>query len=68
MIKGLVPKNPNRNSFFKDLDTLPIEIVKKKYIHTSFIKKTLTYIKPICFRLGIFQNYLKIKKILISPK
>lgn len=68
MIKGLVPKNPNRNSFFKDLDTLPIEIVKKKYIHTSFIKKTLTYIKPICFRFGIFQNYLKIKKILISPK
>lgn len=68
MIKNVVPMNPNRKQFFQDLNMLSIEQVNKKYLPDSPMKKVLAQLKPLCYKIGIFQCYLKLKKIFVSPK
>lgn len=68
MIKNFVPVNPNREQFFQDLNMFPIELIKKKYLPDSSLKKVLSQIKPLCYKIGIFQYYLKVKQFFISPK
>lgn len=62
MIKNTVPLNPQRNKFFEDLNILPFDQLTNKYLHDSYIKRLLAYIKPILYYLSIFDLYLKFKR------
>lgn len=68
MIKNVVSKNPNCGQFFQDLTMLSIEQVREKYLPDSPVKKVLAQIKPLCYKIGIFHCYLKMKRIFVSPK
>lgn len=68
MIKNTVPMNSNRKQFFQDLNMLSMRQIEKKYLPNSLIKKVLIKIKPLCYKIGIFQCYLKIKRIFTSAQ
>ena len=62
MIKNFVPINAKRSDLFNDLNNIPISEIEKKYLNCSFLKRGIAYIKPILYRMGIFNLYMKIKR------
>lgn len=64
MIKNSVPQNPYRDAFFRDLNILNFDQIKKKYLPQSLIKRILATIKPTLYQIGIFDIYLKIKRLM----
>lgn len=62
IIKNCVPKNLRRAEFFKDLNTLPIEVVERKYLSPAIIKRSMAALKPWLYKLGVFTLYMKLKK------
>lgn len=61
MIKHFVTPNSKRAEFFHDLNALPLEAVEHKYLDCSVKRKIITSIKPLMYRLGVFNLYMKIK-------
>ena len=66
MIKNSVPQNPYRDEFFLDLNIMNFDQIKKKYLPQSLIKRILTIIKPTFYRIGIFDLYLKVKRLILN--
>ena len=62
MIKHCVPMNPKRDEFFRDLYTDDIDVIEKKYLHKSLVKRLMALCKPILYKMGIFSMYLSLKK------
>jgi coenzyme F420-reducing hydrogenase beta subunit len=62
MIKNVVPINAKRSDFFNDLNNIPIPEIEKKYLNCSFLKRGIANIKPILYRMGIFNLYMKFKR------
>lgn len=62
MIKHRVKMNPSRADFFRDLHALPFEQVEVKYNHRSVLKRMFSMVKPLAYKLGVFQLYLKFKQ------
>lgn len=62
MIRHCVPMNRLRTEFFHDLNTLPINVLERKYLRLSLIQKFMAAIKPVLYRLGVFTVYMKLKK------
>lgn len=61
MIKHFVIPNPRRDEFFEDLHHLSIQDVEKKYLDCSIKKRLIPIIKPLFYKLGLFNLYLKLK-------
>lgn len=62
MIKNRVPLNPRRSELFEDLDKgTSIPDIKKKYLNKSLGKEIISYLKPLLYKLGIFDLYMKHK-------
>lgn len=64
MIKNFVNSNPKRKEFFKDLQVMSISEIENKYLNNSLLKRMVSFIKPSMYKLGIFDLYLNIKKLL----
>lgn len=64
MVKHNVPENPRRAEFFKDLNTLPLSEVEKKYLDCSIVKRLVAKSKPMLYRIGVFKLYMVIKRTL----
>lgn len=64
MIKNSVSQNPYRDAFFRDLNVMNFDQIKKKYLPQSLIKRILATIKPTLYQMGIFDIYLKIKRLM----
>lgn len=62
MIKQFVPEPSNRLQFFTDLNSMPIEQVESKYLDTSLKRKVIAGIKPLMYKIGMFDLYMKYKK------
>ena len=62
MIKNCVPMNPKRDEFFRDLNDWPMMEIEKKYLDCSFPKRMIALMKPLLYRLGVFQLYIKWKR------
>lgn len=61
MIKHFVTPNPKRTEFFQDLNALPLVDVEHKYLDCSLKRRVITCIKPLMYRLGVFDLYMKMK-------
>lgn len=61
MIKHFVTPNPKRTEFFHDLNALPLETVERKYLDCSLKRRIISSIKPMMYRLGVFNLYMKLK-------
>ncbi len=61
MIKNCVPMNPRRDEFFRDLGTLPMDAIEKKYLPQSPLQKFLSSVKPALYKFGVFAFYMKLK-------
>lgn len=62
MIKHCVPMNPKRDNFFRDLNDWPMIEIEKKYLDCSLPKRIIASIKPLLYKLGVFQLYIKWKR------
>ena len=62
MIKNWVTPNPKRDDFFKDLQVMSMDEIENKYLSRSLMKKLISQFKPIMYKIGIFNMYLKFKK------
>lgn len=62
MLKHFVPQNPQRAEFFRDLQTMSIEQLEKKYDYKSVLRKVIAFAKPYLFKMGIFRIYLNLKR------
>lgn len=62
MIKSFVPMNPKRNDFFNDLNNIPLSQVERKYLNCSLIRKGIAFLKPMLYKIGIFNLYMKFKR------
>lgn len=63
MILKSVPKNPYRENFFKDLNSLDFEETIHKYLGNSKVKALIAYLKPLLYRIGVFNLYMRIKSL-----
>lgn len=68
MIKNFVPMNNDRTQFFEDLNNLPFETIRDKYMKISMFQMVLVKIKPALYRMGIFSLYLKIKRFFVKNR
>ena len=68
MIKNLVPENPLRKEFFRDLNSKSLKDVEDIYLDTSLKRQILARIKPFLHSIGIFSFYMKLKRKLIPAK
>lgn len=65
MIFGNPPKSPNRNLFFEDLNngfTMPQ--LWEKYCDAGITRRFAVSLKPVLYRLGIWNFYMKFKSLL----
>ena len=62
MIKHYVPVNPMRGEFFIDLNRMDIPQLAAKYNHKSVLRKTISGLKPLFYKMRIFHFYLVLKK------
>lgn len=63
MIKNFVTPNPKRDVFFKELQIMSMGEIENKYLNKSLMRKFVSRIKPLMYKMGIFNMYLKIKKL-----
>lgn len=63
MILSSVPMNPQREVFFEDLNSLDFEKIILKYLGNSKIKTIIAKYKPLLYKIGIFDLYMKIKAL-----
>ena len=68
MIKNLVPENPLRKEFFRDLNSKSLKDVEDIYLDTSLKRQIIARIKPFLYSIGIFSFYMKLKRKLIPAK
>lgn len=62
MIKNRVTENPLRSQLFAALNNgMSIPEIEEKYNHKSIIKKLVSAIKPLMYKIGVFDLYMKIK-------
>ena len=66
MIKNLVPENPLRKEFFRDLNSKSLKDVEDIYLDTSLKRQIIARIKLFLFSIVIFSFYMKLKINLIS--
>lgn len=64
MIKNLVPKNPKREEFFRDLNEMDINSIEEKYLEHSVAWKLKCSLKPFFYKMGLFRLYVTVKKII----
>jgi ferredoxin len=64
MIKHRVPVNPMRTALFEDLNSLPFDAFLNKWMKQSALKRLSNRIKPLSYKLGIFDFYMKLKRSL----
>ena len=62
MIKHFVNPNPRRDEFFGDLHQLSVPDIEKKYLDCSFKRRFLSIIKPLMYKIGVFDIYMKLKE------
>ena len=65
MIKHNVPANPRREEFFKDLNTLSLDEVEKKYLNCSILKRFIAKSKPFLYYIKVFKLYMFVKNKLM---
>lgn len=63
MILQSVPKHPKREFFFKDLTSLSFETTIQKYIPNNRLKIIIGGIKPLLYKIGVFNLYMKLKSL-----
>ncbi len=68
MIKHNVPENPRRAEFFKDLETLSLDVVEKKYLNCSIFKRVIAKSKPFLYHIKVFKLYMFVKNKLMYYK
>lgn len=62
MIKNRVIENPFRSHLFNDLNNgMSIPEIENKYNHKSIVKKIISSIKPLMYKIGVFDLYMKLK-------
>ena len=64
MIKKSVSMNLRRQELFDDLNRgFTVEDLSNKYLKKTFLQSLLSKIKPLSYRIGVLQLYLKLKKM-----
>lgn len=55
--------NLRRQELFDDLNRgFTVEDLSNKYLKKTFLQSLLSTIKPLSYRIGVLQLYLKLKK------
>ena len=56
--------NLRRQELFDDLNRgFTVEDLSNKYLKKTFLQSLLSKIKPLSYRIGVLQLYLKLKKM-----
>ena len=68
MILHNVPVNPRRTEFFKDLNSISMDKIEKKYLNCSIPKRLIAQSKPLLYKIGVFKLYMLVKRMLMDKE
>ena len=68
MIRHNVPVNPRRTEFFKDLNSISMDKIEKKYLNCSIPKRLIAQSKPLLYKIGVFKLYMLVKRMLMDKE